>query len=415
MLTKNSGRNLALIVIGLLLTGLSSLEVNAQLLEERNNRLKSVRGTRPGFLFFQRKIKTSSPKDTQKPDFKVSHPKSELPANYNKNPKPVKVRTSAPVSYNKKKYRTFIRTSTPVSYNKKDQKVKVRTSTPVSYNKKDHRVAPRTSFPVSYNQKEHRVKVRYTKPIKDTYFNFWITQQQKSRRRLGPPGDPSGNYNKSRLSFKSPFVYRRKISLSGPMNFRIKKREIDMDRPDNVTNNYRGDVKRDRNPILHIKYRIGQWERSSYRGHHVDWNKSAKRANDQVNSQTISRFDGDSKTLVPFLANLKEKMRLWEQTHYQGRSDGWSKFGRQDYYRQKALLVTNFEGEIKIKRHKGKDMHPSIAYISGKKFHSSKWKERWRKLNIVWFRVNSGKEVPGGAKEKYKEKYDKEERDLWTY
>ena len=119
--------------------------------------------------------------------------------------------------------------------------------------------------------------------------------------------------------------------------------------------------------------------------------------------------------LVPFLANISDKMKIWEQSHYQGRSDGLSRFGQRDYERQQSILVSNFEGDIKVKRRKGRDMHPSIVYISGKRFSNTNWKERWRKLNIIWVRINPGKETPGGAKERYKEKYDKEERDIWTY
>ena len=119
---------------------------------------------------------------------------------------------------------------------------------------------------------------------------------------------------------------------------------------------------------------------------------------------------------MPFLAKISERMKLWEQSHYQGRSDGWTKFGQKDYNRQQSILVSKFDGVVvKVKRRKGEDMHPSIVYISGKRFSNTNWKERWRKLNIIWVRINPGKETPGGAKEKYKEKYDKEERDLWTY
>ena len=456
-------------VAGLLiiLIGLATQDASGQLLEERKGRLKSIRSEKPGFLFFKRKIRTVDPDNSKKSGYQVPHLKSEAPANFNKNPKPVKtrttkpvsynkkdvkvnvktstpvsynkkdrftgVRTSAPVSYNKKDVKVNVRTSTPVSYskkdrftgvrtsapvsyNKKDVKINVRTSTPVSYNKKDRFTGVRTSLPVSYSRKDQKVNVKYSKPQKETYFNFWITEQMKSKRRIGPGEDSNDLYGKRKFSLKSPFVYRKNLTISGPMNYTISKRTIEQNRiPNDFTNRYQGDIKRDRNPILHLKYRFGQWERASYRGHHIGLTKYAKEGNDRFNSLTISKHQGDTRVFVPFLSNLIEKMKVWEQTHYQGRSDGPNKFGQRDFDKQQSILVSNFEGDIKVKRRKGGDMHPSIVYISGKRFASTNWKERWRKLNILWVRLNPGKETPDGPKEKVKIKPDKDERDIWTY
>ncbi len=315
-------------IVGLCLAmiSLAYIDANAQLLERGKGRLKSIRSEKPGFLFFNRKIKSAKPDNSNKRVFIVPHPESEIPPNRNKNHRPAKIRTSRPVSYNKNGKFVPIISSSPG---------------------------------------EQKIKVRNSKPQKETYFNFWVTKQMKKKRRIGPPEDSNNLYNKSRLSLlRRPF---------------------------------------------------GQWKRASYRGHHVAWNQRAKKAYYQFTSQTVSKHPGDTKVLVSFLANISDKMKMWKQSHYKGRSDGLSKFGQRDYERQQSIIVSNFEGDIKVKKRKGGDMHPSIVYISGKKFNNSNWKEKWRKLNIIWVRINPGKETPEGAKEKYKVKYDKEERDIWTY
>jgi len=252
--------------------------------------------------------------------------------------------------------------------------------------------------------------------VTNTYQGDIKQQHRKSKTRIGPPGDASTLFGKGKFSIKLPMIFPVPLSISGKMNFSgYDRRLAEQFRPINVTNTYQGDIKRQHPFLEDIRYRMGQWKRSSYKGHHVSWNKFGKQAYLKGSNNLMANHQGKMKVPIPFLDNLYKKMGNWEQTHYQGRSDGWSKFGNKAYLKGNSTLMSNYEGDIKVKKRKGGDMHPSIAYISGKKFKSNNWKERWRKLNILWVRLNPGKEVPDGPKQKVKVKYDKEERDLWTY
>lgn len=81
----------------------------------------------------------------------------------------------------------------------------------------------------------------------------------------------------------------------------------------------------------------------------------------------------------------------------------------------KAGDYADYTGGFKIKRRKG-EMHPSIAYISGKKINSRKLRKEWRELNIIFVRLEGNKEIAKGVKNgPDKPKYDRKERDIWNY
>lgn len=80
-----------------------------------------------------------------------------------------------------------------------------------------------------------------------------------------------------------------------------------------------------------------------------------------------------------------------------------------------AAAHSQYTGNYKLKKRRG-DMHPSIAYLSGKKISSRKLRKEWREMNIALARLNGNKEVAKGVKNgPEKPKYDKKERDIWNY
>lgn len=422
---RSKPRLYAVAIILLLMVGSGIFQnAEAQLLEQGKGRLKTIKRESRGFIFFRRKVKSEDPNEFRRG-------KAER----------VNVRYSVPPSSIGKDRKVSIRYSIP-SFSRKDKKVNVRYSQVTPYNPKQYKANPRYSLP-PFSEKDKKVNVRYSIPRKQTFYDIWITQQLKNKRRIkpsatntdnlygkstfsfipffkktrpGPMPDVAGRYTKSRLWIHRPWVYRNKLSITTGATYKFDERLKEQFRPINgYTLSYQGDLKR-RIPILEkLRKRMGQWEKSSYQGHHKSWSKFGRHNYLKGTSSLAANYQGQLKELTPFLKNIRDKMNLWEQTHYQGRSTGWSELGRKAYLKGTSSLAANYEGNIKVKRRKGGDMHPSIAYISGKRFANSTWKERWRKLNVLWVRLNPGKEVSDGTKEKIKVKYDKEERDIWTY
>ena len=123
---------------------------------------------------------------------------------------------------------------------------------------------------------------------------------------------------------------------------------------------------------------------------------------------------------------LSVKVKPW-QKRYEKDINDWITNWQGDYIRvwrieekhQKKWLAIQHSGftggHQKIKRRKG-DIHPSVAYVSGKKINSRKLRKEWRELNIVRVRLQGNKEVAKGVKDgPDKPKYDKKERDIWNY
>jgi len=370
----------------------------AQLLEERG-KLKPIKTESRGFLFFQKKVKLSKAVDQRST-------KKEG----------VKVKYSLPVKYK--------------------SKVAVRTSTPTSY--------PRGG----------KVVPRFSSKVKENFISRKIAEQQRSnnRHRPLPTSGPSygkgqftlipnfkgeGKFGKPRLTLVSPYVSRRRLSISKGMQF---DRGFEFDQYIRLRNQmkplqgftavYQGDHKikiRGKTGPRDLKMTdrygksklslIPKFDRKNFSiSGNMSYDINRQLANQfKPNSRLESGYRGNNKVKVPIFAAIQKRIGQWERSSYKGRTVGFNKIGGKAYLRGRSIITSDFKGTEKMSKHKGGDPHPSIAHISGKKFTSHNWKDKWRKLNILWVRVNPRKEVSEGSRMKVKTKYDKEERDIWTY
>ncbi|MDA1119231.1 MAG: hypothetical protein O2887_01840 [Bacteroidetes bacterium] len=520
-------------------------EVDAQLLEDRG-KLNTIKTESRGFLFFQKKVMLSKTIDQRSTKREGVNVKYSLPVEYKSKENKVAVRTSAPVSYPSGK-KVVPRFSSPVkenfisrkiaeqlrsnnrnlplptsgpSYGKgkfslipnigNQDKVKPRFSKPVRENfisgriaeqqRNNNRYPPLPTSGPSYGKGKFSLipnfkgerkfgKPRNSESVKENFITRRIAEQLKNKRRLPPTPDASFLFGKPKFTLVTPYVTRRRFSISkgmefdagieynkyvrfrdqlkplqgfttvyqgdhnikirdnarpsklevtnrygksrlslipkfdrknfsisGGMDYNMNRRLADQFKPiHGLGSDYRGNTKVKVPILAAIQKRIGQWERSSYKGHDVGWNKWGKPYYFKTRSNDIAQDEGLMIAKAPFIAGIYKKIKDWEYYSYKGRTVGLNELGKKAFLRGKAIITADFEGIEKVKKHKGGDPHPSIAYISGKRFTNHQWKERWRKMNILWVRVNPGKETSEGSQVKVKTKYDKEERDIWTY
>jgi len=380
-----------------LFAGCMFTQVQGQLLEDRS-KLKTVKRETRGFLFFQKKVKKGKPTDQQSTKRESANVQYSTPVNYNRKERQVNVRTSQPVK------ESFINRLITQQLRSKRRTPPLPSSSPFG---KQFNLIPNFGNAGKIGQP------RFSKPVRENFFSRQIAILKG--KGTGTPNVAS-LYGKSRLSLISEYVRRRNLSISGSMSYDINRRLAEQFRPTSgFTSVYKGDLKVKIPILAAIQKRIGQWEKSSYRGRYIGFSELGKRHYFKSKSLDVAQNEGYMKVPIPFISGINEKLKIWEQYNFRGRGVGFTEFGKDRFLKDKAQTASNFEGSLKIKKHKGGDPHPSMAYITGKKFTSHKWKEKWRKLNVLWVRVNPGKEESEGSRVKVKTKYDKDERDIWTY
>ncbi|MEQ8713491.1 MAG: hypothetical protein RIC80_10760 [Cyclobacteriaceae bacterium] len=109
----------------------------------------------------------------------------------------------------------------------------------------------------------------------------------------------------------------------------------------------------------------------------------------------------------------------WEtsrsQARYEGTQQTISYADKMKYADKMAGKMAGYTGGFKTPK-RNNQMHPSASYVYGKRASSPSQKELFRKLNVVWVRVNGNKVQPDSVKDKpEKLKFDKKEKDLWNY
>nr|WKN35811.1 hypothetical protein K4G66_25925 [Tunicatimonas sp. TK19036] len=85
------------------------------------------------------------------------------------------------------------------------------------------------------------------------------------------------------------------------------------------------------------------------------------------------------------------------------------------YFEKLAHKVHEYNGTIK-RRKPGKDMHPSVDYLTAKQKNTYEKKEKYRKRRLWLSHIFKSKDQPKHLKEKTrKPRYDKKEAEIWYY
>lgn len=82
-------------------------------------------------------------------------------------------------------------------------------------------------------------------------------------------------------------------------------------------------------------------------------------------------------------------------------------------YQKTSKAAKNYTGNFKLRK-RGKDMHPSAAYLTTRRISSAGLRKAHRKWSIFTTRLFARKQQPKEVKRKTKKlRYDKNERDIW--
>ncbi|MFP4093655.1 MAG: hypothetical protein ACLFUB_04165 [Cyclobacteriaceae bacterium] len=87
---------------------------------------------------------------------------------------------------------------------------------------------------------------------------------------------------------------------------------------------------------------------------------------------------------------------------------------RTRHFKKLSAKVHQYDGDLRYRK-PGKDMHPSVFYLKGKRKDFDD-KEQYRKKRLFILNIFKGKDVPKHLKEKErKPRYDKDESEIWYY
>ncbi len=155
--------------------------------------------------------------------------------------------------------------------------------------------------------------------------------------------------------------------------------------------------------------------------------KGHLRSPKKINSWDGSDYAGDLKVRrnkkvktdgTKFAGHLKVRPNArikTEGTDFRGNHKVTTRFFQNQYFRKKSRQEQQFAGNYKIRRTKGKDLHPS-AWYTGRQVHRSETAETInRKWKLLWAKTNKNSHQPKHLKKKGKKpKYDPKESEIWN-
>ncbi len=104
-----------------------------------------------------------------------------------------------------------------------------------------------------------------------------------------------------------------------------------------------------------------------------------------------------------------------EGLDFRGNYKTSTRFFKKRAYRQKSREQQLFAGNYKVRRNKGKDLHPSATYTGGRIKDSNKRDSLSRKWKLLVAKTKKNADQPKHLKNKGKKpKYDPKERDIWN-
>ncbi|GJM29957.1 MAG: hypothetical protein DHS20C17_25920 [Cyclobacteriaceae bacterium] len=174
---------------------------------------------------------------------------------------------------------------------------------------------------------------------------------------------------------------------------------------------YRGNLKSSK--------KIVNWDGADFEGHlKVKRNRKVKTegttyaGNLKVNPNAKVKTPGTT-----FAGHYKVSTRRikTEGVDYQGDFKTSTRFFKNRQYRQKSREQQLFAGNYKVRRTKGKDLHPSATYSGGKLKDPNKRDDFSRKWKLLVAKTQKNADQPKHLKSKHKKpKYDPKENDIWN-
>ncbi|WKN42888.1 hypothetical protein [Tunicatimonas pelagia] len=139
------------------------------------------------------------------------------------------------------------------------------------------------------------------------------------------------------------------------------------------------------------------------------------RKKQQRSSSEVSSYTGKQRRLPKYIQERVEKNYSKYVHQHRGYWRGPTAQAKSRYFKKLARKVHQYNGDIKRPR-RGKDMHPSVDYLTARQKNSYQKKEKYRKRRIWLSQIFKSKDQPKHLKENTrKPRYDKKEAEIWNY
>jgi len=352
-------KKLLFIAIAILLLG---LQVEAQLLEDNQSRLKTATVKSSGFLFFRSKNKVRrAPGANRQKVVGQTSPRF----------------SSGRVSFKTKG--TAPRYSSGSPFRSRDYRITPRYSSGNPFRGSQYRVTPRYSSGNPFRGSQFKVSPRYSagNPFRGSQFKV------SPRYSAGNPFRGSQFKASPRYSVGNPFRGSK---------YKVSPRY-------SRGNPFRGSQ-------FKVSPRYSQGMPFRGKDYKVSPRYSPSNPFRGMSFKVSPRYS-QGMPFQPF--DFKVKPRY---------STGKNRFIIHKGYREQHRyynVSANYRGSMKISRRGPGDQHPSSNYHFASRFASPSLRKMFRKWNIFWVRVNGNKEASDGVKASVRSpKFDKNEKDIWN-
>lgn len=393
-----------------ILIGSAVYTADAQLLEDNDNRLKTKKIERKGFLFFRNKKKAGKSPGIPSADGRRSprYSSASSPFRLSKTPSP----RYSPVKQRQKRYSVNPRTSGGV-VSFKPRKYSPRYSGGNPFRGSDYRVTPRYSYANPFRGSRFKTAPRYSggNPFRGKDYKVNI------RYSGGNPFRGSDYRVTPRYSGGNPFRgrdYKVNIRYSGGNPFRGSDYRIN-------PRYSKGNPFRGQDYRVNIRYSQGNPFRGQKYGANPRYSQGMPfRSKDYRITPRYSQgmpFRGKDYKVKPRYSagspfrGVDYKVRpryTGTKLRFFGNTKEW---GLAKYFQEATL----WEGDMKVRHKRIGNQHPSSNYHLAMKFNNPKIRKMFRKWNIFWTRLNGNKHNPKDVNGSVKEpKFDKKERVIWN-
>jgi hypothetical protein len=166
--------------------------------------------------------------------------------------------------------------------------------------------------------------------------------------------------------------------------------------------------------------KIVNWDGADFAGH-MKVKRNPKIKTEGTTYAGSMKVRPNAKTKTPgttFAGHYKVKTnsRLkTEGTDFQGNFRTSTRFFKNRHYKQTSREQQLYAGNYKVRRTKGKDLHPSATYSGGRLKDPNKRNEFSTKWKLLLAKTQKNADQPNHLKTKHKKpKYDPKEREIWN-
>lgn len=256
-------------------------------------------------------------------------------------------------------------------------------------------VKDRYTRPQTYSKRQKKYKDTYERPPSQTV-NFNVGPDESGA--MPSPEEEEGG------ELRRPGLLMRLLHRKSPTLYGGKMRYRKTEQPEGTET--QGNLRRLKPSLAEAKERKEQKKMTE--------KVSGIRVPTPKRQEKIEQRQSDDLQTAGMYKIKKDKDKAAAYTTYKGSIRVPTLKARTRHFKKLSEKVHQYDGDLRYRK-PGKDMHPSVFYLKGKRKDFDE-KEQYRKKRLFILRIFKGKDVPKHLKEKErKPRYDKDESEIWYY